>query len=201
MSLLLAAVGLLDLLVALPPLPPTDGWKVASRAEGIVAATAPSGLIGPWGSAEGVVAAPLDEVLAHLTDFAALPREVPRLAEVRVIRRAEGEAIVYFRIDLPWPISDRDYTARYRWGPLPDGGARLVIDDADDQGPPPGKAVRVRLVRGTWDLHPSPSGGTAVRHVLLMDLGGWLTRSIVEQTAWKQPLESIKGVRRAVERR
>jgi hypothetical protein len=191
-------VALLDLLALIAPEPPATGWKVAARSDGIIAATAPSSFAAPWGSAEGIIDATPEEVLAHLIDFAALPKVVPRLAEVRVVRRDAGSAIVYFRIDLPWPIADRDYTARYRWGTLPDGSYRVAIDDANDLGPAPGKPIRVALVRGVWDLSRAPTGGTRARHVLLMELGGWLTRSVVEQTAWKQPLESIRGVRRAL---
>jgi hypothetical protein len=195
----LAALDLLLLAELPPPQPPASdaaGWHTLKSIDGVTIKRAPSAGAAPWGMAEGEIAAPLDRVIAHLTDFAALLRHVPRLAELRVIERRDDEAIVYFRFDLPWPISDRDWTLRYRWRR---DGDRFVMTwcDANDRGPPPAGAVRVTPMRGYWLLAATPSGTTFGRYVFLAELGGHLPRSVVEQTAWKQPLQTFRGVRAA----
>ena len=192
--------AVLELVVALaaprPPAPQDPAWQTVKTVDGVTLKRAASDRAAPWGLGEGEIAAPIDRVIAHLTDFASLPRYVPRLAELRVLSRGAGEAIVYFRFDLPWPISDRDWTLRYRWHR---DGDRFVMTwcDASDRGPPPGKAVRVTPVRGYWELTAKSSGATLARYVFLAELGGSLPRSVAEQTAWKQPLGSIRGVRLA----
>jgi hypothetical protein len=122
---------------------------------------------------------------------------MPRVAEVRPIARGEGEAIVYFRFDLPWPIADRDYTVRYRWHRA---GEALVVEleDANGSGPPRGDPVRVERLRGRFSLAPV-EGGTLVDYVFTADFGGRMTRGMKEQAVWKQPLQSVLGIRRAVE--
>lgn len=198
---MIALVALaLDLLIALPPpTPPADdaaAWHTLKTVDGVTLRRADSGRKAPWGEGEGEIAAPLERVIAHLTDFASLSKYMPRLAELKVIARSEGEAIVYFRFDLPWPISDRDWTLRYRWRR---DGDRFVMSwcDASDRGPPPGSAVRVTPMRGRWELQATPRGTTLARYVFLAELGGSLPSSVVEQTAWKQPLQTIRGVRLA----
>jgi START domain-containing protein len=201
MMLALAAIVALDLIGELPPPhPPAAGapaWHTVKTVDGVRLARAPSDrAAAPWGLGEGEIAAPLERVIAHLTDFPSLSKWMPRVAELRVLERGANEAVVYFRIDLPWPISDRDWTLRYRWHR--DGDRFVMIwSDAPERGPPPGRAVRVTPLRGYWELTATAAGTTHARYVFLAELGGALPHSVAEQTAWKQPLGSIRGVRSA----
>jgi hypothetical protein len=199
--LALAAIVALDLLAQLAaPLPPPTGdarWVTLKTVDGITLERAPSANPkAPWGMAEAEIAAPLDRVVAHLVDFASLGKWMPRVADLRVVERGADEALVYFKLDLPWPISDRDWTLRYRWQRA---GDRFVMiwTDANDRGPAPGRAVRVAPMRGYWELTATPSGTTRARYVFLAQLGGYLPRSVAEETAWKQPLGTLRGVRLA----
>jgi uncharacterized protein YndB with AHSA1/START domain len=198
LALVLAALGLAGELPApLPPAVDDPAWQVVSTVDDVIVRRAHApGVAAPWGWGEGEIAAPMERVIAHLTDFEGLVRWVPRLVEVRVIERCTDEAVVYFRFDLPWPVSDRDWTLRYRWRRE---GERFVMiwSDANDRGPPPGRALRVAPLRGRWELWPTGRGTTAGRYVFLAELGGRLPRSVVEQTAWKQPLQTFRGVRAA----
>jgi len=199
------AMVLLGLAAELPqPLPPppddAHAWQPVKVVDGIAVARAP--LAPPlqhltWGVAEGDIEAPIERVIAHLTDFELLRRIVPRLAELRVLSRGTDEALLYFRFDLPWPISDRDWTSRYRWRREGDGFV-MTWADVPDRGPPPGKPVRVSPLRGVWQLWPRGTNRTHARYVSLENLGGRLPRSIVEQTSWKQPLETFRAVRHAL---
>src|SRR5262245_54839120 len=116
---MLALAIALQLVGALPsptPPPPDDGaWKIVKIVDGVRLLRAPAAGRAPWGMGEGEIAAPIDAVIAHLCDFESARRFIPRVAEVRVLERRGDEALVYFRFDLPWPISDRDWTLRYRW--------------------------------------------------------------------------------------
>jgi|SRR6185312_7100913 len=192
----LVALDLLGELAApLPPPPAAAAWQTVKTEDGVTLFRAPSDRAAPWGRGDGVIAAPIDRVIAHLTDFAALGKWMPRVAELRVIERGHDEAIVYFRFDLPWPISDRDWTLRYRWHR--DGDHFLMTwCDAQERGPPPGKAVRVSPMRGYWELF-AQGATTRARYVFLSVLGGSLPNSVAVETAWKQPLGSFRGVRSA----
>jgi hypothetical protein len=198
--LAIAAIVALDLLAQLAaPLPPAaddSRWQTIKTVDGVTLKRAPSDRAAPWGMGEAELAAPVERVIAHVTDFASLARWMPRVAELRVIERRDDEAIVYFKLDLPWPISDRDWTLRYRWQR---DGDRFVMTwcDANDRGPPVGRAVRVTPMRGYWELAATAGGTTRARYVFLAELGGSLPRSIAAETAWKQPLGTLRGVRLA----
>jgi hypothetical protein len=55
----------------------------------------------------------------------------------------------------------------------------------------------VAPLRGRWELWPLGPARTGGRYLFLAELGGRLPRSVVEQTAWKQPLQTFRGVRAA----
>jgi polyketide cyclase/dehydrase/lipid transport protein len=198
--LAIAAIVALDLFAALAaPQPPAAGdarWQTLKTVDGVTLKRAPSDRAAPWGMAEAEIAAPIDRVVAHLTDFASLGKWMPRVADLRVIDRGDDEATVYFRLGLPWPLSDRDWTLRYRWER---DGDRFLMTwyDARDRGPPPGRPVRVTPVRGYWELAATRGGKTLARYVSLAELGGSLPRSVAEETAWKEPLATLRGVRLA----
>lgn len=196
----IVAADLLGLVAELPsprpPLAADAAWKTLKTVDGVTLRRAASDRAAPWGMGEGEIAAPIERVIAHLIDFPSLSRYIPRVAELRVIERRDDEAVVYFRFALPWPISDRDWTLRYRW--RRDGDRFLMSwSDAHERGPPVGKAVRVTPMRGYWELAATATRTTLARYVFLAELGGSLPRSVAEQTAWKQPLGSIRGVRLA----
>lgn len=173
-------------------------WRRVKVVEGIELrqATAEDGRI--WGLADAEIDAPIDRVIAHLVDFGSLSRHVPRLATSRVLRQSAGEAMVYFRLNLPWPLSDREWTARYVYARERSGEFRMLWTDANDLGPSAAGLVRVSPVRGAWLLKSTPTGTTRAQFVFLSELGGHLPRVVVEQTAWRQPLGTLEGVRRAV---
>ena len=141
---------LAQLALPIPPPPNAAAWQTVKTVDGVTLKRAPSDRAAPWGMGEGDIAAPLDRVVAHLTDFAALGKWMPRVADLRVVERGADEALVYFRFDLPWPISDRDWTLRYRWHR--DGDRFVMIwSDAHDRGPPPstrGAAVAAARLLG-----------------------------------------------------
>jgi hypothetical protein len=196
-----ATALLLDFALVLPaPIPPGPGdaaWKDVKTVDGVRLMRAPSETGAPWGSGEADITAPLERVIAHLTDFIAQSRKMPRLAEVRVLDRSDDSALVYFRFDLPWPVSDRDWTVRYTWQRQGDHFLMSWVD-ANDRGPPPSGALRVSPIRGYWDLIATGAGTTRGRYVFLAELGGSLPRRVREETVWKQPLGTLRGVRDAL---
>ncbi|MGZ3442902.1 MAG: hypothetical protein ACXVDD_25450, partial [Polyangia bacterium] len=100
--LAIAAIVALDLFAQLAaPLPPATGdshWQTVKTVDGVTLERAPSGRAAPWGRGDAEIAAPLDRVVAHLTDFASLAKWMPRVADLRVIERRDDEAIVYFKL-------------------------------------------------------------------------------------------------------
>jgi hypothetical protein len=196
--LLSVLLGLFSQLPSPQPPAPSDGaWTAVKSVDGIALKRA-DGLPAPWGMGEGEIEAPVADVARHLLDFASIGRRVRRMSEVRVLERHADRATVYYRLDLPWPLSDRDWIVEYRWAAEIDGVFRIVWWDANDRAPAVRGAMRVAPMRGRWELTPTPAGATRARYVFLAQLGGRLPRSVINETAWKQPLETFRGIRAAL---
>jgi len=174
--------------------PPTS-WRVTQVVDGVTGLAPPSAGA-EMAAAEGSVPASVPAILAHLVDFDHMPGRIPWLATARVLARDVDQALVYFRYDLPWPVADRDYTARYRWTALPAGAGRVEIDDADGAGPPPAGAVRVTDLRACFALEPLADDRTLVRYRVHMELGGRLPRRTKDEAVQKLALRSVVGLRR-----
>src|SRR5262245_28253543 len=65
-------------------------------------------------------AAPKD-VLSLITDIKRYASLLSNVKTAEVLKSAPDEAVVYFYFDLPWPLSDIDYVADYRWKKKGDG--------------------------------------------------------------------------------
>lgn len=187
-----------------PAPPPDEAFQLLQVVDGVTVRVARRATGPMWGQAEAVVEGSPASVLAHLTDFASLPRLVPRLDQLRVLTRTAptateagtvipGEAVVYFHFDLPWPISDREYTVRYRWAARDDGSIDVTIGDANALGPP-ARGVRITGASGAFRLVPE-ADGTRLRYSFTADFGGMLPRSVKEETVWRQPHETVRGIR------
>ena len=182
-----------------PPAREAQRWQTVITEEGITCRIAPAdGMRVSWGEAIGEVPSPLAQIVSHLLDFEGARKYIPRATDVRILERSMGQALVYYRIGLPWPISDRDWVVRYRYAAHGESGFEMSWSERNDVGPRSDETVRVQLARGVWQLTSTGNKTTLVRYLMLSDLGGRLPISIVSQTAWRQPLETIKGVRKAL---
>ena len=182
-----------------PPAREAPRWRTVITDEGITCRIAPAdGMRVSWGEAMGEVPSPLAQVVSHLLDFEGARKYIPRATDVRVLEHSTGQALVYYRIDLPWPISDRDWVVRYRYAANGDSGFEMSWSERNDLGPRSDETIRVQLARGVWQLIATGKKTTQVRYLMLSDLGGRLPISIVSQTAWRQPLETLRGVRKAL---
>ena len=175
-------------------------WRPVEVVDGVqVFAAEPPGEF--WGLARGRVAAPADAIFHRLSNFEALPTMYPWLATVRVLERGDASCLVYFRYDLPWPLSDRCFTGLHRWWTEPSGTIVLTVEGAGG-APPEDGVVRIEdlLIRMTFA--PVDDGSaTDVAYLFRADLAGLLPRRVRAETAWKIPMNVILSLRRSLEPR
>jgi hypothetical protein len=200
------AMLLVALLVGAPRAAPAASvearWSPAADVDGIrVWSAETDGQY--WGYARGRVLATPDVIFRRISDFESLPRMYPWLDRVRVLDRGEDTALVYFHYHLPWPLSDRSYTARHRWWTEPSGTIVLDVEDANDVAPPiVDDSVQVRQVLTRIVMAPALDGTASdVEYLFRADVAGFLPRSVRAQTAWKVPLNVVLSMRRSLEPR
>jgi hypothetical protein len=178
-----------------------DGAGFRWSLEGIVDGVTAWGAEQPdefWGYARGEVDAPAEAIFERICNFEALPSMYPRLDGVRVLERGETSALVYFHYNLPWPLSDRSYTAQHRWWKDAAGTIVLDIEDASALGPADG-AVHVKRLFARMSFMPLGAGASAeVDYLLRADVAGLLPRVVRAETAWKIPLNAVLSMRRSL---
>src|SRR5688572_28811796 len=154
-----------------------------------------------WGYARGRVQATPEAIFHRVGDFEGLPNVFPWLATVQVLERGDATALVYFRYDLPWPLSDRSYTARHRWWTEENGTIVLDVEGENGVGPPAADTVTIERVLTRIVMAPAGDAATDVEYLFRADMAGRLPRTVRAQTAWKIPLNVMLSMRRSLEPR
>ncbi len=146
-----------------------------------------------WCRADGIVAAPLDDVLSTLRD---MPQHQDAFELVRSIVEL-GDDTLHITIDYPSLFSDRDYVAKYTH--TADGDVHRVswVPVVHPKAPPVKGAVRLVKFEGEWRLQPG-AGGTAVRYTWHADPGGsfpnW-AKPIARKRAGHEALKDLAAAR------
>ena len=131
-------------------------------------------------AAEGVFAAPPEQVRRVLIDYARHTRWVANLAESTVLATTLDSLDVYQRLGLP-VIKDRDYSLHVTWGAEAES-LWLRFAAANERGPGPRSGVvRVAVHEGEWRFDPVDGGrATRARYRFRLDLAGsvpaWMGR-------------------------
>jgi len=176
---------------------PAVAWRLASEVDGITVWSAET-RTGFWGYARGRVDATPAAIFHRISNFEELPRMFPTLDHVEVLQRDASSALVWFHYDLPWPLSDREYTAQHRWWTEPSGTIVLDVEGVDGSRPDDG-AVEVERVLTRIVMAPLDGGAASeVEYLFRADMAGLLPRAVRSQTAWKIPLNVMLSMRRSL---
>jgi hypothetical protein len=127
------------------------------------------------------------QIFAVIWDRRAYPEFVPYIKRQDILEERGDEVLLYDQVRVPL-VADRDYVVRTRREiDAASQVHRILFHSADPEGPPPQKGhVRVRNIRGSWDLRPSASGGTDVTYMLHSDPGGHIPSWIVNLVQKKE---------------
>ena len=115
-----------------------------------------------------------------LWDRRAYKEFVPYVKHEDILAETATELLVYDQVRVPL-VADRDYVVRIRGVVDPSTQVHLIEFFSDDSaGPPQAKDhIRVRNIRGGWELRPSASGGTDITYWMHSDPGGSIPAWIV----------------------
>ena len=162
-------------------------WAIALVALGLSPAAGAEPLSA---GTEGRLAAPPERVEAVLLDLEGFGGWFPNLAEWRVLSRTADEVRVYGRQRFPWPASDRDYVARYRWW-RSDGSFHLEAVGVETSDPPvPEDVVRLHDFRSEWRVWPDGAGGTRASYTAEGQVEGAVLRWLAG-VAWRREARRV----------
>ena len=162
----------------LKPADPKEGWKLASKKDGItIYSRVRAGSPIKEFKAIGEIDAPSGIAYAVIADFENYPRFMPYTAECRLIKR-EGDATIGYQRLSPKIAADRDYALRVRTKSWRSDNGMVYLDwwtAANEHAPPekPG-VVRVKVCDGGWLLEPSGANKTRATYSVYTDTGGMI---------------------------
>jgi hypothetical protein len=177
-----------------------EGWRELARGDGVVveARPAPGGVTTVRGTT--VLEHSLEAIRRVLLDLERFPTWIRGLSAWTVLARGAADAVVYGRHDLPWPLSDRDYTVRYTWE---SGADRFVLEarSTTEAGPAPVPGVvRLDAVHSIWEVQTLASERCRVSYTYNGDLGGTVPR-FVQEAGWKREARDLfQGLVAAIRR-
>ncbi len=108
------------------------------------------------------------------------------------------EQILYYDLDLPWPVEDRDMVMRNQWQHDPDGKITAVATSVADVIPPRNDRVRVTRASERWELQPSDSGGVTVVLTAHIDPAGPLPSWLVNSMSVDAPFDALDNLTKIV---
>lgn len=139
-----------------------------------------------------------DTVLALVTDIPKYAKLVKGIKTAEVLKTGTNEMYVYFYFDFPWPTSDRDYVAHYKWEKK-DSTVTIKWQDANYWRPDvPEGVVRIEKVRGSWTLEANTDGTTKGTYVFLAEYGGSLPEWAKKDAQVAEPVELFKAIRKSL---
>lgn len=181
--------ALLNVSYALPGSDAT--WSTLQTGDTTVECTTVAGE--PWCRSSGLVELPIEAVSKTLENMAAHQDLFESIVSIHVL----APDVMHITLDFPFPLSDRDYVAKYarstegeaklyRWSPVTDAAA-----------PPVSGVVRLPEMAGEWKLEPAGSGKTKVTYTWHADVLGSLPNASLTIARKKAGSEALKDIRKA----
>jgi hypothetical protein len=136
-----------------------------------------------------------NQISTMIEDLGDYHRIFDRVTESRVI----SDDIVYIRVDMPFPVSDRDYIVKYTTSKDSSIASHKFQAVKNDNVPVYSSSVRLENAAGEWYIKRLTDSSTRVVYTWNGDLGGSFP-SYALTTAWaKQGSEMIVWLQESLE--
>lgn len=155
------------ILSALAGLPPSSAtWTVLQQSPVLVECTTWNSQ--PWCRSTGVIGVP---VATASGTFAELDKYVSKMGAINLVKRLEPDVLLVV-MDYPFPLTDRDYVARFTHSTESDGTEVYAwVPVTHPAAPPTDETVRLTWIEGQWRFSPE-GGNTRVTYVWQANPGG-----------------------------
>jgi hypothetical protein len=187
---------------------PEPAWEFSDTVDGILIKTrAIAGTEVRQVFAETTFDGTPGEYEAVVTDMENLHKYMPYVKEGHVLKTEPDGGVVYtyLRLELPWPLSPRDYTTRRLIERVPDanGNGEFMCHWSVVEGLMPPKPGTVRVIRndGFWHFTSKENGKVLIQHGFIVDPGGGVPMFAVNYGNRKGVPDMLKAVNGEVRRR
>lgn len=147
-----------------------------------------------------LVTAPMAKAIAVVSVADRLCEWRDRCAKAyRIEQKQEHVQVVYYRLDSPPLIADRDVIVQATCAPDGKGGVRCPFRSVKHRkDPKPSGVIRMPKLKGYWQMTPRSPGRVLVTYSVAADPGGWIPMWIYNLASKKLPFKALQGLRRQV---
>ena len=146
--------------------------------------------------------ASLSELTAVLMDIKNCADWVYATKTCTVLKQNSPSDLFYHsEVDIPWPVSNRDFIVRLVVTQDATTKAVTVIGENKPTYLPENKnVVRIQQSYSKWLITPMPNGQLQIEYVLQVDPGGSVPAWLINMFATKGPLETFQKLRQQVKK-
>lgn len=198
------ALCLASLAIALPARSHAAAWETIATRDGIVVSRR---MIEnrrlPQLRAQGEVRGTPQEILAVLLDVPAYRKWVPDCAEARTLERTSASrSLIYTRTNLPWPVADREAIIDQEVIFVREPTLLKIVFQAvaAPEVPRARGTIRTNFAVGSYTIEAIDGKRSKVTYEVDADPGGALPDWLVRRESTRNPLETIAGLRRQLDR-
>ena len=200
-------LGILVSLAGVQPALGSDDWRVVQDPPHLVKVRDRPGtdIREVW--AEEELSVPPVAVQDAVMDVARFPEFMPYFSEARRLPSpgADGALLAYFRLELPFPLSGRDYIHKV----YVDADARTSPDGSfanhwfavPDLLPRRVGVVRLATSEGSWRITPLPGGRSHAVYRSLVDPGGRIPAFLANSSNTDGVARTFQAIEREARRR
>ena len=175
-----------------------DDWHLAKNKDGIKVYTRK---IEGWGLKEYKVImevnASVDQIESVLRDSKNREKWLHNSYDAKDLKSPSPEVVyTYAVMDAPWPVSDRDNITQWTYEKEENGNVRIDMVAVPILIPEKSGIVRIKRMKGYWQLEKISSTKTKVIQQVVSEAGGsipdWLANSSIVDTPY-QTFVKLKG--------
>jgi len=140
--------------------------------------------------AEMTVNTTLDEVSAIILDGNHLHTWIHKVTESKTVKSISNDKrIVWFAMDLPWPVKNRDQVSELTVIKLSDKVMKIqILPDTSNTHPEQKKYIRVHEFRGYWLLEQQNDAVKITQNMYVnpgVNLPSWFLNSIIDKAPYQ----------------
>ena len=176
----------------------SDDWKKTYNKGGLLiyTRTTESGL--KEFKAISTLNATVGEIAAVFKDWETHTDWMPSMQKAELVEQANAKTrYLYYVIDFPWPLWDRDLVTKSNFAKGKDGSVKMSVWAASSKKSAGKGMVRIKEATGYWKLIPQKNGTTKVVYQYKADPVGIPTK-IVNAFLLEGPKGSFEGLRKHV---
>lgn len=177
-------------------------WKFLYSQDGIEV-FAGAGTLLPTFKAEAVIPVNIVDLLAVISDVSRRKEWLPDVTLSRILEGdIESRVVIYERINMPWPVKNRDCVVESVITKDFDRGEVVVTykQVTHKEVPPDPGYVRIPVVEGQMRYRFIDDGHTAAFYVTTLDFGGILPQWVASLGIERVPAYSLQAIVKQVER-